>query len=65
MKKQINIRCVYAVEHQVMNVGEDGTKTHYDPVTGIRYIYGSSENVKRNIKDAFKDISGIKKLHWR
>ena len=59
MKKQINIRCVYAVEHQVMNVGEDGTKTHYDPVTGIRYIYGSSENVKRNIKDAFKDISGI------
>lgn len=59
MKNQINIRFVYGISHQVFNVGENGTKTHYDPVFGRYYIYGSAGNVKHNIKDEFADTMGL------
>lgn len=59
MKKQINLRFVYSVNHLVMNVGNDGTKVFKDPVFGVYYVYGSSANIKHNVKDFFKDYSGI------
>lgn len=59
-KHQINIRCIYSVSHQVMNVGENGTKTHYDPTFDKTYVYGSAANIKHNVKEVFKEISGIK-----
>ena len=59
MKNQINIRFVYGVSHQVFNVGEEGTKVHYDPVFGRYYVYGSSGNVKHNLKEEFADIMEV------
>lgn len=59
MKKQINIRFIYSISHQVMNVGENGTKTHKDPYFGVPYAYGSAYNIKRCNKEEFKDISDI------
>jgi hypothetical protein len=43
----------------VFNVGDEGVKTHRDPITGLIYAYGSSANVKRNLKERFTELSGL------
>ena len=54
------IRTIYGVTDIVFNVGQNGeVKTHYDPLTDRVYAYGSSANVKRNIKEYFSMKSGI------
>ena len=57
--KNLYFKTLYKVEQAVFNVGEDGVKTHRDPITGIEYAYASSANVKRNLKELFSEISGL------
>lgn len=58
--KKLYIRAIYKVTGIVFNVGQNGeVKTHYDPLTDRVYAYGSSANVKRNIKEYFSIHSRI------
>lgn len=55
MKNKLTIRMLFGVSHQVFNVDDKGAKTHYDPISRRSYVYGSSNNVKHNIKLEFMD----------
>ena len=57
--KKLYLRVLYGVEQMVFNVGEGGVKRHFDPITSKIYAYGSSPNVKRNIKELFSELSRI------
>lgn len=57
--KKLYFRVLYGVEQMVFNVGNDGVKKHFDPITGKSYAYGSSANVKRNIKELFSELSSV------
>lgn len=57
--KRLYLRTLYGITDTVFNVGDKGVKTHYEPITDKYYAYGSSSNVKRNIKELFSAISGI------
>jgi hypothetical protein len=58
--KNLFFKTLYKVNQITFNVSDDGdVKTHRDPITGIEYAYGSSANVKRNLKERFAEISGI------
>ena len=59
MKKNLYFRALYGVEQKVFNVGVNGVKTHWNPITNREYAYGSSANVKHNLKELFSDISSI------
>ena len=61
--KNLYFKTLYGVNQIVFNVGKEGketvVKTHYSPINGKPYAYGSSANVKRNLKERFSEISGI------
>ena len=57
--KKVYIRTLFGVEQMVFNVGTDGVKTHWNPITKQTYAYASSANVKRNIKELFYELSNI------
>lgn len=57
--KKLYLRVLYGVEQMVFNVGDDGVKKHFEPITKKVYAYGSSANVKRNIKELFSELSKI------
>ena len=57
--KRLYLRTLYGITDTVFNVGEKGVKTHYEPITNKVYAYGSSPNVKKNVKEMFSAISGI------
>lgn len=57
-KNTINIRNVYNINGQVFNVGEDGTKTRFDKTFNKKYGYGSADNIKHCLKEAFSEIIG-------
>ena len=59
MKKNLYFRVLYGVEQKVFNVGDNGVKTHWNPITNREYAYGSSANVKHNLKELFSDLSSI------
>lgn len=59
MKKSLFLKVLYGVEQMVFNVGDDGVKKHFDPITGKVYAYGSSANVKRCIKELFSELSQV------
>ena len=57
MKNNLYFRTLCGVEQKVFNVGTDGVKTHWNPITNREYAYGSSANVKHNLKELFSEIS--------
>lgn len=58
--KKLYFKTIFGVSQATFNVGEDGdVKTHYEPTTGKTYAYGSSANVKHNLKELFSELSGI------
>ena len=57
--KNLYLRVLYGVEQMVFNVGDNGVKKHFDPITRQPYAYGSSANVKRCIKEFFSELSQI------
>ena len=57
--KNLYLRVLYGVEQMVFNVGDNGVKKHFDPITKTPYAYASSSNVKRNIKEFFSELSQI------
>lgn len=58
--KTLFFETIYGVEQIVFNVGDNGdAKTHRDPITGVEYAYASAQNVKRNLKECFSNLSGI------
>lgn len=52
-KNNIYFKGIYAVTDKVFNVDKNGAKTHVDPITGVKYIYGSANNVKHCIREEF------------
>lgn len=59
MKNNLYFRALYGVEQKVFNVGDNGVKTHWNPITNREYAYGSSANVKHNLKELFCELSDI------
>jgi len=58
--KNLYFKTIFGVNQATFNVGDDGdVKTHFDPITGTVYAYGSSANVKHNLKELFSELSGI------
>ena len=57
--KKLFVKTIYGVNDSVFNVGDNGVKAHFDPITSETYAYGSSANVKRNIKQLFSELSHI------
>jgi len=58
--KNLYFKTIYGVNQVTFNVSDNGdVKTHRDPITGIEYAYGSSANVKHNLKELFSHLSGI------
>lgn len=56
MVNKLSIRFLYGVSHQVFNVDSNDSKMHYDPITSLKYVYASSNNVKHNLRKEFVDI---------
>jgi len=57
--KNLTLQVLYGVEGITFQVGDNGVKKHYNPVFNKTYAYGSSSNVKRNVKELFSELSSI------
>ena len=58
-KCTLNIRFIYKINNLVFNVGDNGSKMHYDPQFNRSYGFASADNIKHCIKDKFSDITDI------
>lgn len=61
MKNMVYVSALYGVEHKVFNVGDDGVKKRLHPVFRTMNAFGSSQNVKKNIRDLFLSLTGIER----
>ena len=58
--KKLYFKTLYGVNQIVFNVGESGkVKANFDPVYGRKFAFGSSANVKHNLKEKFCELSGL------
>jgi hypothetical protein len=53
------IASVYGYDDAIFNVGQEGSKTKFDPVTKKRFTYASGDNIKHNIKKEYSNLSNI------
>lgn len=59
INNQIFIENVYAHDDAIFQVGENGSKTKFDPITRRRYGYASGDNIKHCVKDKFSELTGF------
>lgn len=56
---QIFIENVYAHDDAIFQVGENGSKTKFDPITRSVFGYASGDNIKHCVKEKFTELTGI------